>query len=487
MLLETVVLRTLAKDRRQRFESMNVVARELRRATHATGRRFSRAGLLFAVPTVAALAVAFAAWWNVRPSSARVSAPVVTSRTDTPPSASLGSSRSPNAQAMSMFLGGRQDEHDGATDSSSRAFAEATKLDPYFGAAHLRASIGNLGYGSGPSEEDYAHYRAAFVGRATLDEHDRGLLESVEPWFRVPPSLDEVESRLAAAASDSPGDTDFLVQLCRFRGNIGRGELALHSCKAVLALDPGHALALVFASAISYDLGALGTARTLCDQCTALAPFAAACWRVRAKLNASEGRCVEAITDTRRVIALDPINAWAYATLASALAASGGSRASIVTAYERYETLVREPYERYITASLLSTWSGDFDAADESLKSWERLVGALRADHMKPILRRIENALEAEQPDRVRAVALEALARGSGWLDAVSDDERIDLWRVLFQAGTLDNIEWRKRRDEWLNANLIPKGASASHSFYRWVHAEALGARTANEARRALE
>ena len=113
------------------------------------------------------------------------------------------SQMSPLAEATTAYRAGLEAEQQASLELAEKQFDRGIALDPEFAAAHLRrALLADVAISDrdaeGPAEQ-------ARNGRASLGDHDRALLDAVEPWMSVPPDLTEARRRLEVAASAHPG------------------------------------------------------------------------------------------------------------------------------------------------------------------------------------------------------------------------------------------------------------------------------------------
>src|SRR5207247_1153970 len=100
--------------------------------------------------------------------------------------------------------------------------------------AHLRRALLSLAVDARTRE----HARNAMKLRASLDLHDRALLDAFWPWTDLPQDGVEAERRFARLVLSKPDDADYQYFLCRVRYFIGEYERSNDACAAAIRIDP---------------------------------------------------------------------------------------------------------------------------------------------------------------------------------------------------------------------------------------------------------
>lgn len=173
--------------------------------------------------------------------------------------------------------------------------------------------------------------------RDGLGAHDRTLLELIEPLMRVPQDEPTLNERLSQITSSR--DPDFLFFACRVfvdRGNYAR---AVEMCRAASELDARLGAARRMEALALVSLGDEDGGLHAYEECVRLSPNATSCLIDLFTIDLNEGRCTEAVTLARRLLALEPDSAESYDRLASALLGAGESS-------ESYREAVRQQGER---------------------------------------------------------------------------------------------------------------------------------------------
>ena len=184
-----------------------------------------------------------------------------------PPDASMlvrpESRMSDKPEATAAYRAGMQALRDGSLQSAIEQFERAIELDPRFAAANLRFAL--LGGGELQTRKPLQSARSA---REDLGEHDRILLDAVEPWTRFPPDMKESQRRLEAAMKQDPASADFAFQLGLTLDNANAYAEAAAAFDAAIARDPTFALAWHMKARELVNLDDLSGAMDAYDRCS---------------------------------------------------------------------------------------------------------------------------------------------------------------------------------------------------------------------------
>jgi serine/threonine protein kinase len=474
-ILHFTVTRALKVERAARFASLRDLRRGLR--THpasSTEEPRIRVGLGRIVFAAATLVMIVIAAQSQAPKKAGHSQ--IGWRRDT--------STSSNPAAVIALHEGIQAYRDASVDAAWYAFERASTLDSSLAEAHLRFIMINVGTALGPRYYDFLQRATRY--RAQLSERDRRVLDAIEPWFRTPPDGNEVDRRLVAVCNDHPRDAELLAWLCAFRGAVDNPNGALEACRAALDIEPTLPVALEGLGGAQSSLGMRTEARDSFTRCARVSPAAVSCWRDRATLDADDGRCADAETAIRQVIALDPSNFYAYALLADLLAHSGAEDAMSIAA-ERHIALDGDLPTAAQWRGLLNTWRGEILLAQDAfLKASEQTLTEAQAFQRDRYGMRIAVAIESGQHQRVLDTAGELLGRASGLLRSSEDDIRIDAWCALHRVDAISNTQWQERARQWRSEQPSGTRSHGSLTFDRWLDSSACGVVTKAEALEAL-
>jgi serine/threonine-protein kinase len=501
------VMRALAKSREHRFATMDDVVAALEGATtpvrpvseppdttRTTGPTESFVGktLSSAVPrarpprtrrnTVIAAALVAAVVTIAIVSKVGVHPRAVTG----PASASNAAPPQPpvNPEALALYAAGIQADRDGSAEIARANFEGATKIDPSFAAAHVRA----LSLAFQITTPDRDHFRSALLLRARLDEKERMLLDAYEPAFRGSPDLDETDRRLMAVAHRFPSDPFLLVLAARSRLRRGDPQTVVDACDEALAHDPDLASAWLFKATALIQLDRVDEANHAYGECLRVSPRATSCLRHLSELDANEGRCAEAEQLSRALISADPNEPRWFVHLARSIYSKSQSieaaRAALEQRWARTPPNVRAQTELE-DEFYLDVLGGAFEKAEERALQWERAVFASmdERDHAFPALMRMLLHTELGQTAKVAQIAQDFVSRRGAWVSDDYLDYRIVAFAARYKAGAVPRAAYVRDRDAWL-AEVEKKGIGTP--ALRWVTAHAEAVRTKEDALEAL-
>ncbi|HWL84385.1 MAG TPA: protein kinase, partial [Polyangiaceae bacterium] len=410
-----VVQRTLAAQKKDRFESMDPIVEALepfatqRNAKHASGtmvfaptvrdRRLEdarlsaprgerstwrRLGTVAAFGALAAGAIGGIAWrfGTLRAPQAAPSVSTSATVSSSPPI-------SPNAEAAVAFDEGMRAYRDSAAEKATAAFERAVKLDPNLGAAYLRLGI-FYAWAFGRNVDAREAFARAHAARDTLGERDRMMLRAISLYLEgVPPDFDEMHRRFAAALERFPNDPELLLLETQLYVEAGDSEQLLRSADQFVAATPPFAQARN-----AQGLGLMATERyeealASLEACMNTAA-ATTCLANILRIHTRFGECEKVERDARRQIALAPGSQFGYAWLAQALsgreASSEAVREALQQEWSRVPAGARERQQASDEARV-ALWRGDFATAISKADRLEQLVAA-----------------DAEQKDHAEAV-----------------------------------------------------------------------------------
>jgi len=508
--LEGLIFRCLAKDPSKRPANAGEVLAELsalqglfpeeNMPLPARPPKTRRAWPILVV-FAAVIALCGASLWVFR-SRRQVSTPVASASVPVSPSAApaptpitdLPAPKTENAAALASYREGLQALRDGAYTNAHGAFARAVELDPSFGAAYLRLAFTGI-WGAATPVEARSLYRRAISYRASLGEHDKILLDALEPILqRDPPNPEEAAKRLATASARYPGDAELvaLQSLNVFAPHLSPAAI-LQICDRCLGLDPLYADCWQPRAAAFWRLGRVEEARSATDRCLEVSPAANDCLGDRMEIHQMTGECSAMADVARRMMANDGGDWRTHRSLAAALIADGrgpeGVRATLEQGRAKAPEMMKATWKRYedIHFALLE---GRFEDAEREILAWQ---GGATKSPFESVHESIAREL----------VSLYEVTGRSAEAGKVADDflARRDVWmksfvRMLWQDPAL----WYLKRE--LDAALMPRDAfvTARAAWVRaweerlspdmrgmvWIWAYAELARTAEDAKEAL-
>jgi serine/threonine-protein kinase len=403
------------------------------------------------------------------------------------------SSLSANPLATKAYLDGLDALRRGS-DTTARALLDrAIELDPTFAAAHLRRAL--FPRGGDITTQMREDIQSARTSRGSLSDHDRALLDAIEPWTRTPPDLREAERRLDLAVRAHPGDVDFAFQLACATGLTDDNAKAVAEYDSVIAMDPGSSLAWYLKSRKLVILSDVPGALAGYARCLDVSPVATMCLDDLAALQASEGKCAEMASTARRAIDLSPAAPSPHGALAAALFSLGAPesevRASLAKEWERLPASSRPEYESAGRASL-AMLSGRFAEADGLEQATESALSSAPDEyrHFLPAYTRMLIALETGRDRDAQRLAGDYLRHRQAWQsDDLGSERSIWVYAVEVAAGGITPAEFDKQRAAWFARDAqraASVGWGTSNAGAKWAVAYATAVTKPEEARDAL-
>jgi serine/threonine-protein kinase len=326
------------------------------------------------------------------------------------------------------------------------ALTRAVQLDPEFAAAHLRLSMTLL------PPTSTSEYGEALRFRATLDPRDLEILRAEEPVaIGAPPDLAEAERRYAALHQARPGDVEILMRLAAIRARRDPAS-ARATFAELLALDPTVAGAELAAGDNAKELDDRGGALAHYKRCLDLSPMAARCLVRLAHLHALGGQCDVYAREVKRVLVLEPDDAYFWHDALNAALTTGASqdevRAMIDGAARSQRGSPRT--EKALLEGEVALWWGSMSEARDAFERAERLSSDEGQSQVVPFALPQRLAIAEEIGDE-KAVA--ALTRTYLGARAATTDAELDalVLGTLRRHRTLSDGEIRRLRDVWRN------------------------------------
>ncbi len=369
---------------------------------------------------------------------------------------------------------------------AQRHFTRAAQLDPSMAAAHLRYAILASVFVPDVARNELT---TASSLRARLSEHDRVLLEAVEPSIgRVHKDNALAVQRLEAAAERWPGDVELLDLVSGF-GNAS-AERVLEASQRAIQLDPhdveaaeslGNALALY---------GRYDEARAALEQGTVVAPQSGDIFLALSQLESVAGRCEEMKRDARRAADIDRHQGlWFLLWAETALRSPAATLREIVAQHAAAESEAARGIFRGLDEADVATLEGRFDAAraalDGAAAAVAQSVPTAYIWHLFVAQQRVHLALETGDGAEARRAASDFMARRETWTRSL----------IPHGVGGVDHTPWLARvasdgtrgidamRSAWIDEQLRD-GATAG---FVWSYAWAATALTRDEALDALD
>lgn len=396
--------------------------------------------------------------------------------------------------ARLAFAEGIQAYRDAARFRFVGAMQRAVEADPSLALAHLLVALESNSYDGAGARE---HVRLARTHRGALSSAANALLEAAEAYVQPTWDLASFERRLVAAQAAYPSDSLIVEWLGMARQLQGFAGEAVDAYAAGEKLDPRRSTLTWRRGQALLLAGREADALEAWSRCLESNPHAIGCRDNRARLVlAPAGRCAEAETDLRALIAEDPAVPRYGQALANVLAAQQSSAGVVVDALTR--RLASVPVEGRRAVQLddqvsLALLDGDLAS---SIRFARELVALERTaiDERVASVHRLATLLD-EAGDRAGAAQIveRFIARKDALPGArTSLDSSARLFVFLRDAGRMSDdafvASWAAEAPRWDTPSTMrarPDG-ERPQSMEVWLAAYATGARARAEAERAL-
>jgi serine/threonine-protein kinase len=396
---------------------------------------------------------------------------------------------SKDPEALASYREGLQASRDAAPVLVVRARMErAVARDPLFTAAQLR----NLLTWENPESEGRAFFAKILAGRARLSPHDRALLDAVEPWFREPADAPEMRRRFARLAS--AGDADFDLQRCFFLIKAHENTEALQACRDARGLDASIAAASLGEGLALTALGDADGASQAFRACIDRSPEGALCFTELAKNAARGGRCDDFEELTRRLVAMQPHDAYAHFWRAKALYAKAirgdGSFAAYDAVADATVPLLEGADVRaqpFLFTLEKAVAEGEFDLARSAAEGFEREYAPSNSEDALRLALGDEAELLVELGRTRDAVALAKrwLVEQRSWQPSAVAGSRIIPMGFLYALGGIARSQFVEERTSWI-ASERARGADRDAAM-TWMSAFGRPTVSAEDAAEALD
>jgi tRNA A-37 threonylcarbamoyl transferase component Bud32/tetratricopeptide (TPR) repeat protein len=369
---------------------------------------------------------------------------------------------STSAEARAAYRSALDAMRAGHGEVSAREFQHAATLDPTMGPAFLRLAM--LSFWMGHYKEGRETFATANQLRATMNEHDRALLDATSPWIeRWPPDVDEVTRRFGVLAQRWPRDAELHLYWMHLLSDLGDEAGAVRAARELQALDPPCTNAYQAAFwAYEFLDDPAGAAQTAAD-CERGMPGDPACLGLRARSMQYAGDCAGLEAPARELTVRDPTNALGFALLAESFAALGRPREAVLEALrQRWSRgmLWAKPGELADRARLEMLF-GNFVDAEARLDEYDAAIAAEPNEpaHAVGALMRLDLREETGRTAEAGRFARDYLSRAEGWTrdpgvdgTAIEADPLPRMLAAEVRAGLIPRTELVRRRDEWAAA-----------------------------------
>jgi eukaryotic-like serine/threonine-protein kinase len=462
----------------------------LQRSSEKSSPRGSAGRMIVSLVAVAVLAVVVLVVARMRSSGERsgsaseagpsMSAPVTL--TDLP----LPTTTHP--EALDSYRQAVQALRDGNLMAEPR-LSEAIKVDPSMAAAQLRLALRLILV---TPAEARVHYAQAQQVRDSLSEHDRVLLDAVEPYIqRDPADMPEYERRLRAAHDRFPLDLDFAFGLVVVRDGYASKEEQLGAIDRIIAMDPKFGYAYFIRAYYQAYAGDFEGVRRTTESCIRAVPSADRCLLWLTDVEEQTGPPERLEADARRLLATAP--AAGNHTLAEAMFAEGRPIATVLEALDQHARLNPAVGGNEDGRYTLAVLTGDFTSAEQRAVE---LLSAVKDDpsrspHAKATRRLVELYQEEGETSSAAGLASGYLERKDAWAPdprgedyAMSRDPTPYMVSVVVHAGKAPPEGLVTARQAWLE--VWKRVARPMYAPFLWPHAYASTVESPDEAREAV-
>ncbi len=383
--------------------------------------------------------------------------PKWTSRAPKPnPSASASvqasSGQPPPSPAGAAFERGLTAYRAAEWGKAKRLLAEAVRLDPAHGAAHLRLAM--LRLRPAPAEAR-GHYRSAVEHRGRLSDLDVEILNAVAPLFRQPWDLDAAEQSLAKSVARFGGteaEPRYYLGLAQYSRL--HFKQALTSLGGATQLDPSYIAAWLLLGDVESMRGNAKGEIAVYNRCLSANPNAPSCLRARARAYSRRGDCKAMREDLQQVGFAAPKSPRAQRDLADALLATSAPAAAVDTALERAANLTDDDaVADWRAAATRAIAVGDFEAALKALEPWSEATANAVDEYQagKPLLLKLQTLEEIGREKEAGKLAEEYLDQLESRAEATGGDLSIHFYAYAHRGGAISAAELKTARTQWLS------------------------------------
>jgi serine/threonine protein kinase/tetratricopeptide (TPR) repeat protein len=360
----------------------------------------------------------------------------------------LPESKSP--EALAAYAAAMQATRDGNWGYVTTLLQRAVTLDPTLTIAHLRLAM--YQYGGLLAREGRSSFGRAILGRASLNERDRALLEAFEPLFRDPPDPREVLARLGSVTERFPNDAEFHSLLAMLNRD---AQGSLRAAQRSVELDPRSADGWQFLGESLFRLGDTEGALRALDHCVAISPAAADCRAQRGSVYSREGRCVEMDDDFRAALAGSRSLIWQNGRAGALFALGRPVEASLEIYQSKWSQLPEDTraVTELLDRSNLNLAIGDFRESERQTLTARRLItsDADGSIHGRLALQLVQLYDETGRVKDAGRVADDYLKRKAGWIgSALLDEPSMAMHWAMLRANLLTREAFLEKRDELL-------------------------------------
>lgn len=337
-------------------------------------------------------------------------------------------------------------------------------------------------------------FSETWARRDRLSPRDAALLDGLVPMVQWRP-VDRAEGRrrTEAAVSAFPDDAElWFAAALQLTGEDEMDRFREVSAEA-LRLDPSFAWVRFLRGKRLAVFGHREEATRELEACASANPPATVCLRYRAELANQRGDCAAASADLERELTYAPGDTDALARRASLLLWNGNAGVAALESLRlsRLSAARVDPAEEAAARARVHAWEGRFDQALVAADAWDAAVERDSTESTRLPPRWFATRLAEESGDLAGAAARAEATLGQMEAWSAQRDYRTPkgrlapgLSRVRVAAGVLAPDAY----DQWRDAWEADRRAAAEMSVAPiWFWSRALPARTADEAREAVD
>jgi len=409
------------------------------------------------VAAVALAAAATAVWLGTH----RPKAPLPATPSDPATTLALAdvpASETTSAEARAKFREAMRQLSVGRGNAPVNALLDAAiAADPEFASAYLQRAFISYRFAGGMDAPGRSAFRAALQRKDRLGARDAEFLDALTPSFADPPDWKESGARLEAMLARRPSDAEIWEALGILRFKQSHLEAADAAFEREQAVDPNAHASYFFRGHARGDFGDLAGARKLFAECIARIPMTFECRAAIAKIDRVVGECAASDRVAREAALLAPEQPLVYEMRAESAAALGAPDDGVIELLTQKRARMPQAERAAEKASddlRLAMRHGNFPAALDALEAIERSVNDPKMDELgKWVTERASVLREMGDAAKSGAVAMAFLDRMTAHVipEQPGQDPTGRLLAMANASGRLSDIEYVRRRDEWVS------------------------------------
>ncbi len=383
---------------------------------------------------------------------------------------------STSAEARAAYREGVQSVRDARWGAATDAFMRARKADPEMAIAHLRFAMIDFLTDAPQAREAF---RTALGLRGTLSEREAALLHAFEPMVQRDPSdFATASQRFEALVNRYPLDAELLYwhgdSLNRSRVAREVQERVIQIADRCVAVDPHYADCWQMKAGALSLLDRTEEAVVALDSCIAQCPNSVDCLQGKITLDGKRGRCAETAKAARQLAAMDPQDPLSQRMHTEVLYYADAPESVVRATGEETIRLFQKDnleFDANDNKKFLAIGFGDFETA-RKISTANMVLSAAPSlaragDHLLVHLEILIEMNQWEQAASVAANALQSRPSGPPFANARLDPT-LTLNAVLLRTGKISRKQYEATRAQWLAAHEAP---TSLEQQFRWLAA----------------